>query len=67
MEMNGQKEPSLKMKRKKMLIELVLNTGQGNYAACEMVEQALMNSSLNNSEYALIINETKVIGEWTVP
>ena len=49
-----------------MLIELELNTGQGNYAACEMVEQALMNSSLNNSEFALTISETKVIGEWSI-
>lgn len=52
----------LYVERKKIMVELEITTGRSDFDACEMVEQALMSSALNNSELGLIIFETKVIG-----
>ncbi len=38
-----------------------IDTGQTNYSICEMIEQTLLNSSLNIQEFNLKVQEVKVI------
>lgn len=52
---------NLVMTERTIQTKLRLTSGQGNYELCEMLEQILMNSSLNNSELRLEIIETKII------
>ena len=42
-------------------IQLTIESGRDNYELCEAIEQVLLGSSLNNSEFKLNIIETKVI------
>ena len=46
---------------KEIVVRLRVKTLQGDFDTCELVETALKNSFLNNSEFCLEIEETKVV------
>lgn len=54
-------EEKKKLKEKVINVIVKVDTGQDNYSICEMIEQTLLNSSLNISEFNLQVQEVKVI------
>jgi hypothetical protein len=49
------------VKRKTIQVRVKITTGLSDYEASLAVETALQSTSLNNSEYGLVVEESKVI------